>query len=90
MYSLTNYNYKESTMEMKFCHSCGIPLDGTVAKEGAPNICGYCTGEDGKLKPREAVQAGIADWLKMFTPQEGNPDLMKRAEYYMKAMPAWN
>ena len=76
-------------MEMKFCRSCGIILDGKIAKEGVPNFCEYCTDEKGNLKPKEVIQAGIADWLKMFTPQEGTPDFMKRAESYMNAMPAW-
>ena len=76
-------------MEMKFCHSCGIILDGNFAKEVAPNICGCCAGENGNLKPKEAIQAGVAEWLKSFSPTEGNPDFMKRAENYMNAMPAW-
>jgi hypothetical protein len=78
-------------MEQKFCHSCGIPLDGTIAKEsGLANHCEWCVDPaTNKLKPREEVQKGIAEWLKMFTPKEGNPDLMKRADHYIKAMPAW-
>lgn len=76
-------------MEMKFCHSCGIVLDGNIANEAAPNLCGYCVDESGKLKAKEVVQAGVAEWLKSFSPQEGNPDFMKRAEHYLNAMPAW-
>lgn len=78
-------------MNPKFCHSCGIPLNGTVAKESAlADHCECCVDAATlKLKPREEIQKGIAEWLKMFTPVEGNPDMMKRADYYMKAMPAW-
>ncbi len=76
-------------MEMKFCHSCGIILDGNIAKEIAPNYCGYCADENGNLKPKEVVQSGVADWLKSFSPSDGNPDFMKRAENYLNAMPAW-
>jgi hypothetical protein len=76
-------------MEMKFCHSCGIVLDGNIAKEAAPNVCGYCADENGNLKPKEVVIAGVAEWLKSFSPKEGNPDFTKRAESYLNAMPAW-
>jgi hypothetical protein len=76
-------------MEMKFCISCGIILDGNIARETAPNLCGYCVDESGNLKPKEVIQAGVAEWLKSFSPKEGNPDFMKRAESYMNAMPAW-
>jgi hypothetical protein len=76
-------------MEMKFCHSCGIPLNGPVAKEAAPNLCEYCVDENGKLKPKEVVQTGVAEWLKSFSPKEGDPDFMKRADCYMKSMPVW-
>ncbi|MDP3148861.1 MAG: hypothetical protein Q8N83_06990 [Ignavibacteria bacterium] len=76
-------------MEMKFCHSCGIILDGNIAKEAAPDLCGYCADEKGNLKPKEEVRKGVAEWLKSFAPKQGNADFMKRAENYMNAMPAW-
>lgn len=76
-------------MEIKFCHSCGIILDGNFAKEAAQNLCGYCVDETGLLKSKEAVQAGVAERLKSFSPKEGYPDFMKRAESYLNAMPSW-
>lgn len=78
-------------MEQKFCQSCGIPLNGPIAKEsGLANHCEFCVdAATNKLKPRGEIQNGIAQWLKMFTPAVGNPDLMKRADHYMKSMPAW-
>lgn len=78
-------------MEMKFCQSCGIPLNGQAGKEsGLADYCECCVDSaTNKLKPREEIQKGIAEWLKMFAPKEGNPDLMKRADHYMKSMPAW-
>ncbi len=69
------------------CHSCGMPL---VAAEARGNYCQYCADEQGKLHPRERVQQGIAQWLEGWAPEEGKkPDFMKRAESYMRAMPAW-
>mgnify|MGYP005861232905 FL=1 len=76
-------------MEVKFCQSCGIILDGNVAKEVAMGCCGYCVDEKGELKPKEVVQTGIAEWLKSFAPKQDGIDFMKRAESYMNAMPAW-
>ncbi len=73
----------------KFCNSCGIPLDGKVAKEAAENFCNYCVDDKGDLKPRQVIQAGVADWLKSVAPTEKKGDFMKRADHYLKAMPAW-
>lgn len=76
-------------MEMKFCHSCGIILDGNIAKEATPNFCQYCVDEKGNLKPKEEIKAGVEMWLKSFGPKDENIDYSKRAEHYMNAMPAW-
>jgi len=75
--------------QMKFCHSCGMPLDSKMGTETEGNFCHYCADENGELKPREVVHAGIVEWLKMFAPEETNPNFDKRADNYMKAMPAW-
>ncbi|MCW8848428.1 MAG: zinc ribbon domain-containing protein [Melioribacteraceae bacterium] len=75
--------------KLKFCHSCGMPLDGKMGEEIVENYCHYCADENGVLKPREAVQAGIVEWLKMFAPEGSNPNFEKRADNYLKAMPAW-
>ena len=77
-------------MDVKFCHSCGIILDGKIGVEKSQNLCQYCTGEDGKLNAKETVQSGIAEWLKTFAPAGKEADFMKRAESYMNAMPAWS
>lgn len=74
---------------MNFCHSCGIILDGKIAKEHSNNYCTYCVNEQGVLKEREVIQKGVVEWLKMFTPNAENFDLMKRADFYLKAMPTW-
>ena len=70
---------------MKHCQSCGMPL----SEESRESLCQYCLDENGNLKPREAVQAGIAEWLKQWANEEGPADFMKRADNYLKAMPAW-
>ena len=70
---------------MEHCQSCGMPLSG----EAQGGLCQYCVDENGNLKPREEVQTGISEWLKQWAKEEGSADFMKRADNYLKAMPAW-
>jgi hypothetical protein len=57
--------------------------------QSSGSYCQYCTDENGKLKSREEVRAGVAAWLAQFTPDNGSVDFQKRAESYLNAMPAW-
>ncbi len=70
----------------KFCSSCGMPLGEETKSD---KYCQYCTDENGNLFPKEYVQQGIAKWLSGINPSDSSSDYVKRAEYYMKAMPAW-
>ncbi len=72
-----------------FCSSCGMPLAGENGKDYRGDFCLYCSDESGMLYPREIVQKSIADWLKEISDGNNSADFLKRAEYYMKAMPAW-
>lgn len=76
-------------METKFCHSCGMPISAEVAAKNTDKYCQYCADEKGKLKSREEVKAGLAHWLQEITPKDTDADYQKRAEFYMKSMPAW-
>ncbi len=69
----------------KYCHSCGMPLGG----EAKGQYCQYCADAAGKLKPYAEVKAGISQWLSSWGPKTGKVDFEKRAEAYMKSMPAW-
>ena len=73
----------------KYCFSCGAPLNDMFASKAADKFCKYCSDENGKLHSRESVQQGIAGWLKTLDPANTTSDYMKRADHYMKAMPAW-
>jgi hypothetical protein len=73
----------------KNCYSCGMPLMSEGPQKARGNFCQYCSDEQGNLLPREQVQNGIAQWLSTWAPKDSNSDYLKRAEYYMKAMPAW-
>ncbi|MFW6287500.1 MAG: zinc ribbon domain-containing protein [bacterium] len=76
-------------METKFCHSCGIPISGEAAAKNTDKFCQYCADENGNLKSKEEVKAGLIQWLQGITPDDINADYQKRAEFYMKSMPAW-
>lgn len=72
---------------MHFCLSCAIPLSPEQQGKN-PQYCKHCADEDGNLQPREYVQKGIAEFLKMLQPLDDSTAI-KRADYYLKAMPAW-
>jgi hypothetical protein len=73
----------------KFCLSCGMPLFGADGKEMPGNYCQYCTDEKGNLKSKEEITKGIAGWLQSWAPDTTGVDFTKRAEFYIKSMPAW-
>ena len=75
-------------MAVGFCHACGAPLQGEY-QGPSPIYCGYCTDEEGTLKPRAQIHRGIASWLQTWQPGIDNAIALRRAESYMKAMPAW-
>ena len=72
-----------------FCHSCTAPLSMPDFKGPAENLCKHCTDEKGNLKPREEIQTGIAQWFKSWQPNLDEETAVKRAEFFMKAMPSW-
>jgi hypothetical protein len=73
----------------RYCHACAAPLDMPDFKGPAENFCRYCTDESGKLKPKETVKQGIAEWFKSWQPGIDDQKALNRAELYMKSMPAW-
>ena len=76
-------------MEMKFCHSCGIPIGAPNTPKARGDYCEHCTDETGALKPKTEVEQGIAMWLKGFSPNVSDAELGVRAQRYLSAMPAW-
>lgn len=76
-------------MDMRFCQSCGMPIGGPNTAEARGRYCQHCADEQGQLHPREAVQQGVAMWLKSFSPESSEAEFMARADHYLSAMPAW-
>ena len=73
----------------KFCFSCGAPLANPDFQGPAEDYCKHCTDENGKLKSKEEIKMGMAQWFKMWQPNLNDEKAMVRAVHYMKAMPAW-
>jgi len=76
-------------MNPKFCYACGGPLDNPDFKGPSENYCKYCTDEKGKLKSREEIKQGVAQWFLSWQPDLDKKTALIRAEHYIKAMPAW-
>ena len=73
----------------KFCYSCGAPLSMPQFQGPADNYCVHCTDESGNLKSWEEMKQGTAAWFKTWQPDLDDENALKRAESYLKAMPAW-
>ncbi len=71
------------------CHSCAAPLDHPAYHGAAPNLCRFCTDDEGNLKPKKEVRAGIAEWMMRWQPELGEKEAVRRARRYMRTMPAW-
>ena len=76
-------------MPVMFCHSCTAPLSVPKFTGKAENLCIYCSDSAGKLKSRDECKAGIAHWLREWGPALEEAESLRRAEHFMKAMPAW-
>ena len=72
-----------------FCHSCTAPLDVPEFKGVSDIYCKYCSDDNGNLKPREEIKRGIVEWFKGWQGDISEEVAMKRADYFMRAMPAW-
>ena len=74
--------------EMQFCRSCAMPLEHPNLEGMSEGYCEHCTGDDGKVRSKEEVKRGIAQWFMSW--QHVDEDTaMKRAEHYMNSMPEW-
>ncbi len=74
---------------LSYCMSCGMPLSMPDMKGRSEQFCKHCGDDAGEVKSREEILNGIAWWLKSWQPGLSDAEAKKRAEHYMKAMPAW-
>ena len=74
---------------MKFCFSCGMPLEGEEAQKASGDYCQYCTDEKGNLKSRDEIAQGMVQFMKGWQPKVSDEEYLRRARAFMSAMPAW-
>ena len=87
MYDADGYRlYFFQPIKMQSCQSCGMPL--TDAKPGEM-YCGYCTTEDGKLKPYEEVLEGTIQGYFMGMQKMERGPAEAAAKEHLATMPAW-
>lgn len=71
-----------------YCRSCLAPLDPDDHADG--DYCRWCGTEDGDLRPRSQVLEIMTDWFLSWQNGIDRKEARRRAESYMRAMPAWN
>ncbi|MBN2478573.1 zinc ribbon domain-containing protein [Candidatus Micrarchaeota archaeon] len=76
---------------VKKCESCGMPMEkpedfGGRNKEN--KYCTHCTDKNGILKSYSDVLEGMAAFI-VKTENLSSEEARKKAEAYMKTMPAW-
>jgi hypothetical protein len=71
------------------CQSCSQSLLDEHNRGVSHRYCRYCADETGHLKPRDEVQHLIAQWFQHWQGDLSDDEAMRRAELYMRALPAW-
>jgi hypothetical protein len=70
------------------CYACAAPLSGDF--KGTSEIyCRHCCDDQGVLKPRAEIERGIAQWFRSWQPNLDDATALKRADLYLRSMPAW-
>lgn len=77
-------------MEGRFCHSCLAPLDDEHNAGVSDIYCCYCSDEKGNLLPREEVLLVMTEWFMYWQKGLIESEARRRADLYMRSMPAWN
>lgn len=77
-------------MEGNFCHSCLAPLNDEHNAGVSDVYCCYCSDENGNLLPREEVLLIMTEWFMHWQKGLTLSEARRRADLYMRSMPAWN
>jgi hypothetical protein len=72
------------------CHSCSASLHESHNRGVSDRYCRYCADERGQLRPREEVRQILTRWLCLWQGEMPPEEAARRADLYMKAMPAWS
>ena len=78
------------TKEEKYCLSCLASLKEEDNMGESDVYCRHCSDENGNLLPRETVLKTIAEWFMNWQKDLTEAEAQRRADHYMRSMPAWN
>ncbi|MDM7915581.1 MAG: zinc ribbon domain-containing protein [Candidatus Eisenbacteria bacterium] len=72
------------------CQSCAASLREEHNQGPSDRYCRWCSDEAGRLRPRAEVTRILAGWLQHWQEGLSADQALRRAESYMKLMPAWS
>jgi hypothetical protein len=72
------------------CRSCSASVHEMHNQGVSDHYCRYCSDERGQLRPREEVRQILARWLGHWQGEIPPDEAARRADSFMKAMPAWS
>ena len=76
--------------EGRFCLSCMSSLSDPENRGKAKNYCRWCSDKEGRLLPRDEALDVMTDWFQSWQAGLSREEARRRADLYMRAMPAWN
>ena len=77
-------------LNLEHCHSCAAPLANPNFVGPTAHYCKYCIDDNGDVKPRDEVRAGVRQWMMNAWDLADDDALTRRADTYMNAMPHWS
>jgi hypothetical protein len=73
----------------RFCRSCMSSLQEEHNAGPSEMYCRWCSDGDGALRPREQVLEVMSRWFSMWQSGISITEARRRADLYMRSMPAW-
>jgi hypothetical protein len=81
---------KKSKTREKYCTSCLADLSVDENVGNSDQYCRHCSDENGRLRSRDEVLETIAEWFLQWQDDLTPEEARRRADLYMRSMPAWN
>jgi hypothetical protein len=73
----------------RFCRSCMSSLEDTHNVGPSDAYCRWCSDDEGRLLQREQVLEVMTRWFSMWQTGISHEEAGRRADLYMRSMPAW-
>lgn len=79
----------QQLFEGRFCRSCMAALEQEGESIGSHRYCRWCSDGEGNLLPRDEVLGIMTEWFRSWQPGLSSREAERRADLYMRSMPAW-